>query len=161
MQAWVTCNIVDPLPSEILSIFIIICRRAQPPSAFWQQGSETPSIRWLNKSIFPQRTQKTLNFCGASLPNYGRRQPLKAFVLMMPGYFSAKDAKDAKMFVAGGLNCKRSLAAELRVVFLTPVDRKRPLINAEEITPAQWLHIGVFSSRKPPYLASLASFAEK
>jgi len=29
-----------------------------------------------------------------------------------------------------------------------------------EITLAQWLQIGVVSSKEPPYLASLASFAE-
>ena len=40
------------------------------------------------------------------------------------------DAKDAKMFVAGRLNCKRSLAAELRVVFPAPVGRKRPLTSS-------------------------------
>ena len=65
------------------------------------------------------------------------------------------------MFVAGGLYCKRPLGAELRVVFPTPVGRKRPLTNAGEITLAQWLPIGVVSSREPPYLASLASLAEK
>ena len=31
--------------SEVRLLFIIICRRAQPPSAFWEQGSETPYTR--------------------------------------------------------------------------------------------------------------------
>ena len=126
------------------------------------RGKRDSFYWWLNKSIYPQRTQKTLNCCCAKTPKCS----------LLVG------------FTVRG-------AAEWQVSFHMPVGRKRPLTShssllwevpwgrivcdikarlfctngftrqpAGEITPAQWMPIAVVSSREPPYLASFASFAD-